>query len=356
MLRRNARLRREYLYRKSLEGKERTEYERKRAIREALAGGETRGREATRRRRRPRSPPTAARPRGPPRAPPCPTPEGKPIPTDLRRDEAALRRQVALEDDSTAVPRTHADDEYGRAAEREPKVLVTTSRDPSSRLTAFSKEVRLVIPNATRVNRGGQVVADLVASARAHDFTDIVVLHEHRGEPDGLVICHLPHGPTASFGVHNAVLRHDLGDKKAVGTLSEAYPHLVFDNFTSALGARVKTVLTHLFPPPKPDAKRIITFANRADHISFRHHTFAAPRGPASAALTEVGPRFELRLYQIKLGTLDNAAAEDEWALRAYVRSAKKSKLSEDGAAAGAADFRMAARAAAPRKRKGREE
>ena len=38
MLRRNARLRREYLYRKSLEGKEREEYERKRKIREALDG------------------------------------------------------------------------------------------------------------------------------------------------------------------------------------------------------------------------------------------------------------------------------------------------------------------------------
>jgi U3 small nucleolar ribonucleoprotein protein IMP4 len=41
MLRRNARLRREYLYRKSLEGKERSEYERKRVIREALQGEES---------------------------------------------------------------------------------------------------------------------------------------------------------------------------------------------------------------------------------------------------------------------------------------------------------------------------
>jgi len=38
MLRRNARLRRESLYRKSLEGKERSIYEKKRKIREALAG------------------------------------------------------------------------------------------------------------------------------------------------------------------------------------------------------------------------------------------------------------------------------------------------------------------------------
>lgn len=41
MIRRNARLRREYLYRKSLEGKEREEYERKRKIRQALEGSLT---------------------------------------------------------------------------------------------------------------------------------------------------------------------------------------------------------------------------------------------------------------------------------------------------------------------------
>ena len=38
MIRRNARLRREYLYRKNLEGKERAIYERKKKIKECLAG------------------------------------------------------------------------------------------------------------------------------------------------------------------------------------------------------------------------------------------------------------------------------------------------------------------------------
>jgi U3 small nucleolar ribonucleoprotein protein IMP4 len=38
MIRRNARLRKEYLYRKSLEGKEKATYERKRVIRKALDG------------------------------------------------------------------------------------------------------------------------------------------------------------------------------------------------------------------------------------------------------------------------------------------------------------------------------
>ena len=39
MLRRQARLRREYLYRKSLEGKEKEEYEKKRKVKQALAEG-----------------------------------------------------------------------------------------------------------------------------------------------------------------------------------------------------------------------------------------------------------------------------------------------------------------------------
>jgi U3 small nucleolar ribonucleoprotein protein IMP4 len=37
------------------------------------------------------------------------------------------------------VQRTHADDEYAHAGEADPKVLVTTSRNPSSRLVQFAK-------------------------------------------------------------------------------------------------------------------------------------------------------------------------------------------------------------------------
>lgn len=65
MLRRNTRLRREYLYRKSLEGKERQHYEKKRRVREALE-------------------------------------EGKPIPTELRNEELALRREIDLDDQDRA--------------------------------------------------------------------------------------------------------------------------------------------------------------------------------------------------------------------------------------------------------------
>ena len=50
--------------------------------------------------------------------------------------------------------------------------------------------------------------------------------------------------------------------------------------------------------------------------------------------LTEVGPRFQLRLYEIKLGTLESSSAADsEWALRPYMNTAKKRRFlsEEDG-------------------------
>lgn len=44
----------------------------------------------------------------------------------------------------------------------------------------------------------------------------------------------------------------------------------------------------------------------------------------------QCGPRFELKLYCIKLGTMDQAHAENEWVLRAYTRAAKKQRLATE--------------------------
>ena len=97
-----------------------------------------------------------------------------------------------------------------------------------------------MFPNAQRVNRGSYTTKDIVEACRKNEVTDLVLVHEHRGEPDGLVISHMPHGPTAFFGLMNVVTRHDIKVKEKV---SEAYPHLIFDNLTSKLGTRTKTIL-----------------------------------------------------------------------------------------------------------------
>lgn len=288
MLRRNVRLRKEYLYRKNLEGDEREIYEKKRKIREALQ-------------------------------------EGKPIPTELRNEEAKLRQEIDLEDQHTAVPRSHIDDEYANATEKEPKILLTTSRDPSAPLTRFVKELNNVFPNASRLNRGSQVISEIIETARSHDFTDVIFVSENRGKPDGLIISHLPFGPTAYFQLLNVVTRHEIQTKKEMGKMSEQYPHLIFERFTTQMGKRVMNILKHIFPVPKLDAKRIVTFSNESDYISFRNHVYdKGEGGPKSIELKEIGPRFELRLYQVKLGTLEQDEAEVEWVLRPYMNTAKK--------------------------------
>lgn len=50
-----------------------------------------------------------------------------------------------------------------------------------------------------------QVISEIIETCRAHEFTDVLLVHEHRGVPDGLIICHLPFGPTAYFGLLNVV-------------------------------------------------------------------------------------------------------------------------------------------------------
>jgi U3 small nucleolar ribonucleoprotein protein IMP4 len=307
--RRQTRLRREYLYRKSLEGQEKLSYEQKRQVREALASG-------------------------------------KRLPTELSGYTTVghkytsavvplydtLKKSIDAEDTRTAHVPTHVDDEYAMIGLQEPRVCVTTCREPSSRLKQFVKEIKLLIPNSLRINRGNNRVDQLMESCRFSDFTDVVIVQETRGEPDGLVICHLPYGPTAYFTLSHAVLRHDLDPPAA--PMSEAYPHLVLHNFNTPIGKRVGTILKALFPVPRHDTKRIVTFANDNDSISFRHHmynssakTSATGGNPDHVQLHEVGPRFEMKLYQIRLGTIEQREAQNEYVLRPYQNTAHKRQV-----------------------------
>ena len=130
--------------------------------------------------------------------------------------------------------------------------------------------MRLVFPNSHRINRGTYVVKELAAACRANDVSDLIILHEHRGTPDALIVSHFPHGPTLYFTLHNVALRHDIA-AYGESTVSEQYPHLIFEGFSSRLGNRVMDALRYLFPVPKEDAKRVMTFANDNDFISFRY-------------------------------------------------------------------------------------
>jgi U3 small nucleolar ribonucleoprotein protein IMP4 len=75
------------------------------------------------------------------------------------------------------------DDEYKWAGVTDPKIIVTTSHSPSSRLKQFAKEIKLIFPNSQRINRGNYQTKQLVEACRANECTDLIILHETRGQP-----------------------------------------------------------------------------------------------------------------------------------------------------------------------------
>ncbi|CUM51411.1 U3 small nucleolar ribonucleoprotein IMP4 [Debaryomyces fabryi] len=279
MIRKQARERREYLYRKSLELQESSLTEKRQQLKAALASG-------------------------------------KPLSKELAEDKELQKDFIYDESEQTEI-----DDEYlALSGISEPKVLITTSRNPSVKLLQFSKEIKLMFPNSIKLNRGNYVITDLVATCQRVQISDLIILHEHRGIPTSLTISHFPHGPSIIFTLHNVKLRHDLPE---IGNSSESYPHLIFENFTSELGKRVVKIMKHLFPPGvKKDSSRVITFINNDDFISVRHHMYV--RTKDSVELSEVGPRFEMRLYELRLGLLDNKDSEVEWQLRRFIRTANR--------------------------------
>jgi len=300
-LRRQARLRREYLYRKSIQDRHAAMQQRKDKIKQSLQ-------------------------------------DGKEIPTRLQHKALGLMAggdwddpgpQLAVElGGEAAGGLTNVDDEYRWAGVEDPKIVITTSRDPSSKLKQFAKEMKLLFPNSQRMNRGNYESKQLIEAARANGFTDFVVVHETRGKPDGLVISHLPNGPTAFFTLSDVVMRHDIPN---IGTMSEQYPHLIFQNFKAPLGLRTMNILKYLFPVPKDDSKRVATFVNWDDWILFRQHTFKKEDGGKDYELNEIGPRFSMKLYRVILGTLDQeGAADTEFVLRPYMNTARKRRFLSD--------------------------
>ena len=279
MIRKQARERREYLYRKSLELQESSLTEKRQQLKAALASG-------------------------------------KPLSKELAEDKKLQKDFIYDESEQTEI-----DDEYlALSGISEPKVLITTSRNPSVKLLQFSKEIKLMFPNSIKLNRGNYVITDLVATCQRVQISDLIILHEHRGIPTSLTISHFPHGPSIIFTLHNVKLRHDLPE---IGNSSESYPHLVFENFTSELGKRVVKIMKHLFPPGvKKDSSRVITFINNDDFISVRHHMYVKTKD--TVELSEVGPRFEMRLYELRLGLLDNKDSEVEWQLRRFIRTGNR--------------------------------
>ncbi|KAL1874809.1 snoRNA-binding rRNA-processing protein imp4 [Diaporthe australafricana] len=224
MIRRQNRQRRDYLYRRALLLRDAEISEKRAKLRESLATGKPLDRSIA---------------------------NDEQLRKDFQYDEARPEHKDQLD----------LDDEYAALSGIvDPRVLVTTSRSPSSRLAAFSKEIRLLMPTAIRLNRGNTILPEL--------------------------------GFTSPVG------------QRVVKVLKHLFPPLPAAE-------------------SKPKSGRVVTFKNVDDIIEVRHHVFVRTSYD-SCELSEVGPRMSLRPFEIRGGSLENKDGDVEWHLNSYTRTSRK--------------------------------
>ncbi|CAL7936589.1 unnamed protein product [Xylocopa violacea] len=221
-------------------------------------------------------------------------------------DEQNAELKVDFENDEFAAYYKHA---------YEPKVLITYADNPTRKTRIFGRELTRIIPNSTSLYRNRSGVKKMVKSAIAKDFTDIVIVNEDQCKPNGMLIIHLPEGPTAYFKLSNVKITPEL--KRSHKEISGHRPEVILNNFTTRLGYTIGRMLGALFHyQPEFKGRRVVTFHNQRDYIFFRHHRYQFDLERGKPRLRELGPRFTLRLKSLQHGTFDSKYGEYEWLIQ----------------------------------------
>lgn len=257
-------------------------------------------------------------------------PPPKPVQHTLENTREADDTMVAPDDDEVMADEN--DDEFAAhfANARPPKVLITTCYKPTKAMYTFLSEMLELLPAAEYYKRNGFPLKKIVKFASNRDYTDLIVFNEDRKQINGMLLVHLPDGPTAHFRLSNLKLGRDI---KGHGRATAHKPELILNHFDTRLGHRVGRMFASLFPQdPQFRGRRVVTFHNQRDFIFVRHHRYIfeekegrdpnAPKdkdGTAKkkksviARLQELGPRFTLKLLSLQKGTFDSRNGEFEW-------------------------------------------
>lgn len=194
----------------------------------------------------------------------------------------------------------------------EPKVLITYSDNPHTKTRKFGKELHRIIPNSLAKVRNKSSLKKICKSAIREEFTDVIVINESRTEPDGLIVVHLPDGPTAHFKLSNVKLTKEL--RKTHKDINSHRPEVVLNNFGTRLGLRIGRMLGALFHhDPEFKGRRVATFHNQRDYVFFRHHRYEFGKNGERVKLHELGPRFTLKLRSLQSGLFDTKTGDYEW-------------------------------------------
>lgn len=221
-------------------------------------------------------------------------------------------------DDTIVEPEDHEvrnDEESDQLAtyfkcEMVPKVLITSSDRSKLKTVQFMEELQRIIPNSEIRVRKGLDLKKIIPQAKEKGFTALIVVNEDRKVPNGVVISHLPDGPTAHFKLSSIKLGKEIRNH---GRMTSHRPEVILNNFSTRLGHSVARLLAALFPhDPQFQGRQCVTFHNQRDFIFFRRHRYIF-KNQKKAGLQELGPRFTLKLRSLQRGTFDSKFGEYEW-------------------------------------------
>ncbi|XP_065084369.1 probable ribosome production factor 1 [Ochlerotatus camptorhynchus] len=228
------------------------------------------------------------------------------------KDQTSLAN--ATEDDTEEIANDLENDEFNEYYKKtyEPKVLITYNATPHSRTRKFGAELERILPNSMVHSRNKAALKNVCKSAIREEFTDLVVINENNKQPEGLLVIHLPDGPTAHFKVSNFKSLKDM--KKKPSNITSHRPEVILTNFSTRLGLTIGRMLGALFHyEPEFIGRRVATFHNQRDYIFFRHHMYEFDKNGKRVKLRELGPRFTLKLRSLQQGLFDSKCGDYEW-------------------------------------------
>ena len=231
---------------------------------------------------------------------------------------------VSAADDEVAEDK--AVDEFADhyAGKVTPKVMITTNLKATKQAYRFILELVRVIPNSHYYGRRSYSLKAIVNYAKNRGFTHLVVVNEDNKKLNGMMIIHLPNGPTALFKLSSVVLSERI---KGHAAMSKHTPELILNNFNTRLGHTVGRFLGSLFPyAPDFHGRRVVTLHNQRDFIFFRQHRYVFDSAE-SARLQEMGPQFTLKLRSLQHGTFDTKFGEYEFIHKAENRPHARRKF-----------------------------
>lgn len=231
----------------------------------------------------------------------------------LREDDQTVIQNLD-DSENEEIRKDLETDEFSSFYEKsyEPKVLITFADNPVSKTRKFGKELCRMIPNSMAKQRNRSSIKKMCNSAIKAGFTDLIVINENHRQPNGLVVVHLPNGPTAHFKLSNVKITTEM--RRSHKDITSHRPEVILTNFTTRLGINVGRMLGALFHhDPQFRGRRAVTFHNQRDYIFFRHHRYEFTKEGLRVKLRELGPRFTLKLRSLQEGLFDSKTGDYEW-------------------------------------------